>query len=371
MGLCFGLGRVKYILKGKSRDLFCQRFGKPIEEYKSFQIAVSRLSSKTFINYLRILPNFFLFLNQTPDQVIEQRKKDIAVDNEFYERRTFEYVKLLKEKDFAGMGIRTHVNRIQGFFRNNNNRLALDMRKLRISKARKKRKYSPSNEEVRVLFEKADNARDKLLIAIQYQNGAAPKDVSLLKCGDYPLKPWVYFERSRSKTGEVWRGVSTPDVCKCLKIYLNVRGHYAEDDPLFLGREGPLDSQGIGTVIREILRKTDLGSIEGFKPTSLRDAFEDALVDVETYSKIKASLMGHSSGIEHHYGGYKQTVTKIVEAMRKVYPLICLTDDDFERGSVSGLSVEDLEVVHELVKDKEVFRELARLMREKKIQVID
>jgi hypothetical protein len=60
------------------------------------------------------------------------------------------------------------------------------MRKLKIPKARRSHKFSPNNEEVWGLFAVADCARDKLIVALMYQNGPAPVDVSLLCCGDYP-----------------------------------------------------------------------------------------------------------------------------------------------------------------------------------------
>ena len=57
------------------------------------------------------------------------------------------------------------------------------MRRLKLPKARKVQKYSPTNEEVRHLYTIADSARDKLIIALMYHNGLAPVDVSLLNAG--------------------------------------------------------------------------------------------------------------------------------------------------------------------------------------------
>lgn len=257
------------------------------------------------------------------------------------------------------------MGRIQGFFSNNGRRLSLDLPRLKLSKARKTRKYSPSNDDVRLLVGKADCARDKLIVALMYQNGPAPVDASLLCCGDYPVEPWVYFERSRSKTGEVWRGISTPDVCEYLKTYLNVRGNYKASDPLFVGREGTLDSEALSQIVHLLIVKANLAKISGFKPTSLRDAFEDALVDAEIYHKVKEALMAHSSSIEHEYGGHNKMVTRLVEAMKKAYPLLCLNDANKADAALAGLTKEDIEIFKEIKKELPLLREVRDLLKSK------
>lgn len=364
-----------------NKDLFLAKFGKPIEEFESVKNAVVTLSSATRQQYFDVLPRYFVFLGENPDDVIAQRKEDLKSLSENYEKQTILYANFLKQKGISGKTIICQVGRVCGFFRNNHNRLALDLRgKLHVSKARKKPKYSPSNEDVRCMLSVVDSARDGFIVVFMYHTGANPVDVAALDVDDLPLKDWATFERSRSKTGEIWRGCVTPDVVSFLNQYLRIRSIIHSElvsngkspsKKLLLGRQGPLGSQDISSVIKNLICKAGLGDVRGFKPTSLRDAFEDALFDAEIYHKLKETLMGHVSKIEHQYGGQNRLDDRIVEAMKKVYPLICVSDSDLNHSGSFGLSAEDLEVVHELVKDKEVFRELAKLMREKKIQVID
>jgi len=73
-----------------------------------------------------------------------------------------------------------------------------------------------------------------------------------------------------------------------------------------------------------LIEKSGLGGNDGFKPTSLRDALEDALVQANINHKIKEALMGHVSDIEHEYGGHNKLVINVVEAMKKTYPLLTL-----------------------------------------------
>jgi hypothetical protein len=137
----------------------------------------------------------------------------------------------------------------------------------------------------------------------------------------------VYFEKSRSKTGEVWRAVTTPDTTEALQNYLKVRGVASPNEPLFKSREGFLDNQAVSRVVSDLIGKAGFGDVVGFKPTSLRDAFEDALVDANVNHKVKEALMGHTGEIEHEYGSYKKLKENCVAAMKKTYPFLALSNE--------------------------------------------
>lgn len=345
---------------GCIRDVFLKRFGKPIEDFESFRNAVQGLRKPTYVSYRRVLPNYFLFLNQNPDEVIAQRKQDIASDdaqiNERYERLTSSYIQGLIEKGLVGNTITNHLSRAQGFYSNNGHRLALIMRKLKLPKARRTEKFSPNNEQVRQLFVAADSSRDKLIIALMVQHGPTPVDVSKMCYGDYPEAPWMYFEKSRSKTGEVWRGVSTPDVCECMAAYKKVRGPGKSEDRLFVGREGVLVPKSVSAIVHDLIVKCGFNRIRGFKPTSLRDAFEDALVECETYAKEKEALMGHVSSIQHEYGGHNQMIARLTKAMRKVYPLICLNDSNRNIIEKGHYTPEQWKLLEEIMANLDTFK---------------
>jgi integrase len=331
-----------------TRTLFEQHFGRRIEDYDAIKRAVSSVGEVSKQNYYRGLPSYFLFLNQDPDEVIKQRTKDIvsndplAVDR--YDNKTKEYARQLADKGLAGRGINSTIGRIQGFYSNNSKRLRLDLGRMKISKARKVQKYSPTNEEVRALYNRADCSRDRLIVALMYQNGLAPIDVSSLRVGDLPTQEWSYYEKSRSKTGEIWRGVVTPDIVVDLKSYLLVRGE-RPDNQLFYGREGVLNAGSITQIITGLIEKAGLGGQVGFKPTSLRDAFEDALVEGDINHKTKEGLMGHSGSIESEYGGANRLRVVCVEAVKKIYRLITLNG----YAAVERQKADLLEVVNSLI----------------------
>lgn len=344
------------------KELFTAHFGKQITEYDAFKRAVEGKKPGTISNYFKYITRFCLFLDENPDIIIEKRKKDITCNDpvqvEHYERKVKSFISSLVEQDIV---VSAPLGVIHGFFTNNGRRLALDLGQLKYPKARKKRKYSPSVEDVRLLNSHVDNVRDHFIVAVAFQNGALPVDVSSLNIGDYPVEAWQYFERSRSKTGETWRGVSTPDVCEYLQTYMVIRkGKTGE--PLLLGREGNrLGSEDISQVIRVAIKKAGLDKINGFIPKCLRDGFEDALVDCDINRKVKEALMGHCVNIEHEYGGFNRMVERLVEAVKKVYPSICLNETNLQT-SLSVFNTEQTEKLKTLLDNYPVFMRMAEML---------
>ena len=326
------------------RQKFRDKFGKDISEFSSMQRATAAVRLVTRNNYYRTLAPFFLWIDESPDSVIENRKKDISSSDyentERYERKVIAYAQHLLTKGQSGRGTQSIIGRIQGFFSNNSKRYALDMRRLKLPKARKIQKYSPSLEEIRLLYTHAQNYRDRLIVALMFQNGLSPVDVSEIKVGNLPLKEWGYYEKSRSKTGEIWHGVVTPDILYDLEKLLKITGNPQNGEPLFIGRQGPLDNKGISEVISELMQKAGFGEKTGFKPTSLRDAFEDALVQANINHKIKERMMGHSAGMEGEYGGANTLEAMIVDSMKRTYPLITLNGQRRETEASTNLQAE-------------------------------
>ena len=352
-------------MKGKvkitARKRFKQKFGKEISEFDSIKRSVETLRSVTQKNYYRNLAPFFLWLGEDPDETLKQRKKDLKSEDlensERYERKATVYINMLLERGYSGRGAKGPLSRIQGFFSNNSRRYSLDMRRLRLPKARKIQKYSPPLEEIRVLYTFADSHRDRLIVALMFQNGLSPVDVSGLKIGDLPLKEWGYYEKSRSKTGEIWHGVVTPDILFDLQKLLKVMGNPPNGEPLFVGRQGPLNNKAVSEVISKLMKKAGFNEKIGLKPTSLRDAFEDALVKSNVQSKLKELMMGHSAGMEREYGGTNALKVMIVDAAKRVYPLLTL-------NGYTRQSQEMLEVVK-----KDEFEKLSAEMEKLKVQL--
>lgn len=329
------------------RVQFLKAFGKPIETYASIKRAVETVGDVSKYNYYRDLPRYFIFLGEDPDLVILNRRKHLSSGNpeleEYYERKTTAFVNTLKDRNLAGRGIVGIVGRVQGFYTNNSKRYSLDLKNLRIPKARKRAKFSPENSQVRELLSFADQ-RGRLIVTLMYQCGPAPVDVSELRRGDIPREAWAYFEKSRSKTGEVWRGVTTPDICAELNAYLKLLGEGSDKDLLFRSREGFLDNEGVSRVVADLINRAGYSGVAGFVPKCLRDGLEDALVDANINSKVKEALMAHTSDIQHQYGSDKKMQERLVAAIKTAYPFISLSNLA-NPAELAGFSAEDVEFI--------------------------
>jgi len=327
-----------------SRVLFEQRFGKKIEDFNRFKISVEALSDETKSDYCKRLSKFFLWLDETPDQVIDNRKIHLKADDEtadYYERKIRAYKKILEETQ-AGRSVRTNIGRIQGFFTNNSKKFSLDLGSMKYNKARKVDKYSPDNIVCREIYSFCDSARDRLIFALAYQNGLAPVDIAQIDGSKIPAEPFKYYQCARSKTGAIWHGVITPELIQEFIAYKKIRGEPAKGEPLFKSREGFLDGAGIGQILATLIKKAGYGDIAGFSPKSLRDGFEDALVDAEIPGKVKEAMMGHSGDIEHQYGGQKRLEARLEECMQKAYKFLMLTEVVNTNGK-SAQKISDLD----------------------------
>jgi integrase len=311
-----------------TNERFKSFFGKSLDEYEEFVRATTGLKNSTISGYRDILSRFFLYLVESPKVVIENRVKDITSSDFFAVNRYEQKVKAyLNEKEAQGLATQVILNRIQGFFTNNSKRLSLDLGKLDISNETKSPKYSPSQDEVKRLLSFADNSRDKFIVAVMFQNGVLPVDIAGLKIGEYPTVPWVYYKKKRSKTKKTWHGVSTPDTCRFLNDYLVIRKGVLGES-LLLSREGVMSADAIKLMLKVLIERSGLKEENArFVPKCLRDGFEDALVDADVYVKVKEAMMGHGGNIQHVYGSAKKLEERCVEAMKKVYPLICLSGD--------------------------------------------
>jgi len=341
------MGRKKY--EESANYLFEQKFGKPFEEFITVQNATETLSKGTKGNYRKNLPEFFLWLGENPDQVIANRKIQIKADDEtadYYERKVRAYKKYLEDKNQTGRSIAGKIGRIQGFFKNNSKKFSLDLGSMKYSKARKVEKYSPDNAMCREIYSFCESPRDRLIVALAFQNGLAPVDIAENDYSNFPTEPFKYYQGCREKTGEIWHGVTTPEIAQEFVAYTKIRGDAFKNklnpEPLFKGREGFLDSAGISQILSTLIKKAGYDDVAGFSPKSFRDGFEDAMVDAEIPGKVKEAMIGHVSDIEHQYGGQNRLAPRMEECMQKAYKFLMLTEVVTGNGK-SAQKISDLD----------------------------
>jgi len=328
--------------------LFEQKFGRPFEEFITVQNATEALKDRTKSNYHKDLPKFFLWLGENPDQVIANRKIHNKADDEtsdYYERKVRAYKKML-EATQTGRSVAGQIGRIQGFFTNNSSKFSLDLGNLKYNEKRKEDKYSPDNAMCREIYSFCDSARDRLIVALAFQNGLAPVDIAENDYSNFPTEPFKYYLGCREKTGKIWHGVTTPEIAQEFVAYTKIRGDSFKSklnpEPLFKGREGFLDSAGISQILSTVIKKAGYDNIAGFSPKSFRDGFEDALVDAELPGKVKESMAGRVSAIDHQYGGQNRLAPRLEEAMQKAYKFLMLTEVVNTNGK-SAQKISDLD----------------------------
>jgi len=325
------------ITKGSYKERFIQHFGKQIDEYISFKRSIAGLKNKTKFNYALFMSNFCLYLNEDPDTIINNRINDLSNKDIFerknYERKIKDYIQELETKKVS---VQPVLNVIGGFFKNNDDSLRIHLgNDVKYSKKRKLKKYGPTCEQVRKVLSVANCKRDEFIVVLAYHCGLTPKDISMFCIGDYPVEPWKYFINSRGKTGATWHGVSTPEGCRYLREYMVIRGG-KKGEPLLMGREGPLNEVAVAEVLSILIKRADLGHIDGFTAKSFRDGRFNALRTAEVDIQIREAMMGHTSNIYHQYGTDDELAKVVINAMEKVYPLIRLTDAIEGNGGGGG-----------------------------------
>jgi len=327
-------------------EQFQTKYGQPIYDYQTIKNATETLSYNTKNDYRSVLSYFFIWLNENPDQVIANRKTQIKADDEtadHYERKVKTYKKYLEDKGETGRSVAGKIGRICGFFKNNSNRYTLNLGNMKYNQKRKVPKYSPDNTQVRQLYSFADYARDRLIVALAYQNGLAPVDVASIICGEIPQESFKYYQSSRAKTGVAYHAVTTPEIVQEYQAYRNLHSEIKDGEPLFRSREkNELDGAGVSQILSNLITKAGFDNIPGFYPRSLRDGFEDALVDADLPNKVKEAMMGHSGSIEQEYGGQKRLEARLEEAMQKAYKFIILTEIVTTNGK-SAQKIADLD----------------------------
>jgi hypothetical protein len=336
------------------KEKFIERFGKPINEFESMKRITEsgKINKLTASKYINELPKFFLYIDMSPDEAIEQRLKEIKearADSLSIDSLNQTGIETLVDKMFRELTesgnykastLKSFSGRVMGFFSNNHKSLALTNLNYRLPKPNKQenRKNVPSTDFIRKLYRIADSARDRAIICHLFQNGLAPIDVSKLTVADldtciiktkgYEERPielevWSYFTSNRSKTGELYYAIITPEIAHNLNDLFLTNGNYRDVDKkqhIFKGTQGDLDSKGVSMIVYLLIRNNKLTH---YKVKSLRDAYEQALVDAKVYQKYKEALMGHTSNIDHTYG---DTDKEIVNAYKSAYPYLKLND---------------------------------------------
>ena len=263
------------------------------------------------------------FVKMGPTEMYERRVSDLMSTDPktrtFFEQRVKEFARELAAHHYDPSSIRSaYIAQVQSFFAHNYVPLSfakgdLDVRASEEVKRTKSPKTVPKNEAIRRMYRIAD-PEDRLLIHFLYQMGMAPIDASNVRIEKIPMgretePDFIYWEYTRQKTDITALTALNPELLFTYKTVMLRRGWPEEGWVFESSGENRLQQRYIRQRLGVIAEKA---GVEDFDPKDLRDAFNEALLDVEGMKQeIKDMLFGHKrGGARGHYSVSEDTIVK-------------------------------------------------------------
>ncbi|GKS67752.1 hypothetical protein YTPLAS73_12990 [Nitrosarchaeum sp.] len=206
------------------------------------------LSPQTWRTYSRYFPDFLIFTDKTPDELIEE----CLIDSEIGYDRVSDYYKKLSERCSMGTAIVICFGAIRGFYTHNKiNTKFWNSPKIPVRDVEKTDEELPLfvrseskklvlNREVLLPFLKKLNDRDESIALGMLSSGMDIGDILNLKISDvkYQIDDRLYFHNQRPKTGEEYKTFWSKEATKKVRIYCEYHRLFAKDsDYLFVSSQ--------------------------------------------------------------------------------------------------------------------------------------
>lgn len=277
------------------------------------------LAEKTKRNYLFGFKDWLDFIDMSPTQQIKHRIWDIT-SQDLTQRTHFEnewrrYKEYLEQRgDLSDSSIRTMLKIVASFFSRNSLPLRLKRGDWTLSTTQRaiKKKWTPTNEEIRKLYSHA-NLRDRALLLCLYQSGLSEIDVVNLRIEDLeelydcPEGEHFFIEKPREKTGHIQATYLSFECIHDLKALLQERDN-PQEGYIFVSttkeKGSKLTVRAVHEAMRGLVEKT-FGEEKAteFKTKSLRSSYNSALLRANIQpQELKDVMMGHKRiGARGHY----------------------------------------------------------------------
>ncbi len=278
-------------------------------------------NKRTTENYKREFPYFLEFVQQnteykTPSQIIQSRiqqlKSDDMNEKRFWETVGIKFMHSLEEKGYRKSTITTYLRTMLSFFSHAHVKMEYARKELigAIEPSEKDKivkEWVPSNEDVRVLYRMAQNARDRAILLTLYQSGLSPVDTCALNVehfdfydanGDWKVSPTedYYLGKLREKTNVLQQTCISRECLEEIRIMLQSRG-YPKEGALFISvHNQPLTPRDINNTMKGIVEHAFNGKVKLWKTKNLRDSYKNALVKAKLSQEIVDALFGHERG---------------------------------------------------------------------------
>ena len=295
-------------------------------------------NARTIENYTREFPIYMEFVQntteyKTPSAIIDARIKQLR-SLDMNVKRAFEdigikYMHHLETKGYMRSTITTYLRTMLSFFSHNHVKLVYARKELlgAIEPSEKDKvikEWIPSNEDVRVFYRSANNARDRAIILTLYQSGLSPVDVSALNIkhfnfyddnGNWNLKlnEDHYLAKLREKSNVLQQTCLSREALEEIRIYLQSRG-FPKEGSLFLSVHGkPITPRDINDICKSIVEKA-YGKIktQQFQTKNLRDSYMNGLVMAKIQQDVKDGMCGHQrEGAKKDYDFSEETIKSL------------------------------------------------------------
>lgn len=278
-------------------------------------------NKRTTENYKREFPYFLEFVQQnteykTPSQIIQSRIQQLKSDDmnakRYWEMIGIKYMHSLEEKGYMRSTIVTYLRTMLSFFSHAHVKMEYARKELlgAIEPSQKDKitkDWVPSNEDVRVLYRMAQNARDRAILLTLYQSGLSPVDTCALNIehfdfyddsGNWKLSPNedYYIGKLREKTNVLQQTCISRECLEEIRIMLQSRS-YPKEGALFISvHNQPLTPRDINNTMKGIVEHAFNGKVKLWKTKNLRDSYKNALVKAKLSQEIVDALFGHERG---------------------------------------------------------------------------
>ena len=317
--------------------------------------------TKSIQKYKREFPRFLKFVQkithyESPSEIIDSRVRQLndrfMSEKRFWETLSLKYKRHLELRGYGKRTIINHLNTMQSFFSLNHVQLVYARNELlgsiKPSEKTNIPKWIPSNEEVRILYKMAQNARDRAIILMLYQSGLNPVDICSLKIenfnfynmnGDWriPSTEDYYLAKLTEKTGVLQQTCISREALEEIKIMLLSRG-YPTNGALFVSaRDKPLKPSYLENITKSIVEKAFNEKAKLWKTKNLRGSFKNALTKVHIDPEVINAMLGRKRSSTK--GSYQLPQETIKTMYSEVLKFLTISGYD----SKATIKIEELE----------------------------
>jgi len=289
-------------------------------------------NERTVSNYRNDFPKFLKFVIEhttfkTPSQIIEQRRKDLQSQDPKTQRRFealgIEFMHYLESQHLRYNSIKTYLRTMESLFSRHYLNLKYARRELDPEVSEKDkiiREWTPSNEDVRLLYRLCKTARDRALLLTLYQSGFSETDALGLKIQDLDLYDsngnWklalnedLYICKLGEKTNIPQKTMISREALEEIRIYLQSRGFPKEGFLFETQKNEPMPIRALAEMFKTLVESGSKGRSSQWQTRKLRDSFMNALLKAQVTQEVKDSMCGHKrQGARENYEITENTI---------------------------------------------------------------